>query len=85
MSMMSETIHEYDGLRVIPPLTRTAAGWMQQPPTPCLQCGAVEHLVGWHACSCRSDTLAPGHRTWICQRCDHRRVLGCLEAADAVL
>jgi len=72
-----EMIHEYDGLKVIPPLLRTADGWVQQRPTPCPQCGADEHLVGWLACGCRSDTLAPGHRTWICRRCDHRRALGC--------
>lgn len=86
MVMIGETIHEYDGLQVIPPLTRTAAGWVQQSPTPCPECGGTTHLVGWHACMCRDDTLAPGHRTWICRNCDHRRLLGCRdETAGAVL
>lgn len=67
-------------LRVIPPLVRTAQGWAEQQPSDC-SCGSRRFLVGWTACSCRRDTLAPGHRTWECQQCHRREVLGCLGAA----
>lgn len=75
---LDEILHEHGGLQIIPPLIRTRYGWAEQSPTPCPQCGATEHLVGWHACMRRDDTLAPGHRTWCCQCCDHSRILGCI-------
>lgn len=82
--MQGEILHERDGLKVIPPLTRTEAGWVEQAPTLCPECGSAQHLVGWRACACRSDALMGGHRTWTCRQCDHRRALGCLgETAGA--
>ncbi|WP_152351546.1 hypothetical protein [Brachybacterium subflavum] len=75
---MGETISEYDGKKLIPPMTRTDTGWAEQRPTPCPVCDTAENMIGWLACACRRDTLMGGHRTWICQRCGHRRVLGCL-------
>lgn len=73
-----EVLSEYGGKKIIPPLTRVEQGWAEQTPTPCTVCGAGEHLIGWLACACRHDTLMGGHRTWSCQHCGHRRVLGCL-------
>lgn len=82
---LGEILHEHNGKRVIPPLIRTPDGLAEQQPTPCPRCGAAEHLVGWHACNCRSDALMGGHRTWICKACDHRQSLGCLgETSGAV-
>lgn len=71
-------LHEFDGLKVIPPLTRTELGWAEQKPTPCPVCGSGAFLIGWLACACRRDTLMGGHRTWSCRDCGARRVLGCL-------
>lgn len=63
----------------IPPLVRTSEGWAERGPERC-SCGSTRFLVGWTACSCRTGTLGPGHRTWECQQCGRRVVLGCLEA-----
>lgn len=76
---MLEALHEYGGKLLIPPLVRVKDGWAEQSPPPC-QCGSSEAIVGWEACGCRTDTLAPGHRTWECRACGERAVLGCLGA-----
>ncbi|GAB4097771.1 hypothetical protein GCM10028787_32460 [Brachybacterium horti] len=76
---VENVIAEYEGLRLIPPLVRTAQGWAERRSSEC-SCGGRRFLVGWTACSCRTDTLGPGHRTWECQQCGRRAVLGCLEA-----
>lgn len=47
---------EHEGLRLTPPLVRTAQGWAEQCPLEC-SCGGGRFLVGWPACSCRTDTL----------------------------
>ena len=78
--MNTDMITEYQGLQVIPPLIHTAQGWAEQQPMTC-SCGSVQFLIGWTACSCRTDTVAPGHRTWECRACGHRSVLGCLGKA----
>ena len=76
---VENVIAELAGLRLIPPLVRSTEGWVEQRPIQC-SCGNGRFLVGWMACSCRTDTLGPGHRTWECQQCGRRAVLGCLEA-----
>jgi hypothetical protein len=60
---MAERITEFEGLQVIPPLYRTPEGWAEERPAACA-CGEERFLIGWAACACRTDTLAPGHRTW---------------------
>jgi hypothetical protein len=73
-------LHEVGGKRVLPPLVRSSAGWAEQGPTRCA-CGGTRFIIGWTACACRTDTLAPGHRTWICRHCEHRTAVGCLGPA----
>lgn len=53
---MDQVLHEMGGKLLLPPLVRGAGGWAEQGPDPC-SCGGVGHLVGWAACSCRTDTL----------------------------
>src|SRR5699024_113530 len=55
-------------------------GWAEEQPAMC-PCGGERFLIGWAACSCRTDTLAPGHRTWECLACRRRTALGCLGPA----
>lgn len=74
---MAERLTEFEGLRVIPPLVRTLEGWAEEQPSAC-GCGGERFLIGWTACSCRTDTLAPGHRTWECLACRRHDALGCL-------
>ncbi|GAB4097668.1 hypothetical protein GCM10028787_31430 [Brachybacterium horti] len=78
---MEKVIEEYGGMRLIPPLVRSAEGWAEQRPRECA-CGSRRFLVGWMACSCRTDTLGPGHRTWECRECGRRELLGCLELPE---
>lgn len=72
---------ELDGQQIIPPLIRTPHGWVEQKPARCGACEGTRFLIGWTACACRTDTLAPGHRTWACQTCGQYERLGCLDAA----
>ena len=77
---MAESITEFEGLQVIPPLYRTPEGWAEERPAACA-CGEERFLIGWAACACRTDTFAPGHRTWECLACSRRTALGCLGSA----
>jgi len=77
---MAERITEFEGLQVIPSLHRTPEGWAEERPETC-PCGGEQFLIGWAACACRTDTLAPGHRTWECLECGRRTALGCLGPA----
>lgn len=72
---------ELDGRTLIPPLVRTRDGWAEQAPAQCSACRGSQLLVGWTSCACRTDALAPGHRTWTCRTCGHRERAGCLDAA----
>lgn len=74
---MGEVLYEWEGKLLLPPLVRTSRGWAQQQPPPC-GCGSQSSLQGWTACSCRDDTVGPGHTTWICRECDKRTAVGCL-------
>lgn len=78
---MAERITEFEGLQVIPPLYRTPEGWAEERSAACA-CGEERFLIGWAACACRTDTLAPGHRTWECTACGQRVALGCRGSAD---
>ena len=71
-------LHELDGKAVIPPLTRTQAGWGEPQAPNCSSCSNTRILVGWVACSCRRDTFSPGHRTWTCANCYQVTRLGCV-------
>lgn len=71
---------ELDGLAIVPALIRTPHGWIEQAPTRCGSCEGTRLLIGWTACGCRSDTLAPGHRTWTCQECGQHERVGCQDA-----
>ncbi|GAB4097801.1 hypothetical protein GCM10028787_32760 [Brachybacterium horti] len=73
---------ELDGRTILPPLIRTPRGWAERPPSRCGACEGTQLLVGWTACACRTDTLAPGHRTWTCQTCGQHDRLGCLDATS---
>ena len=77
---MGEVMHEYNGKLLFPPLVRTPQGWAEQQPPRCA-CGSARNLIGWTACSCRSDTGAPGHRTWTCRDCGLSTAVGCLGPA----
>ena len=77
---MADHITEFNGLQVIPPLHRTSEGWAEEQPLTCT-CGGEWFLIGWTACSCRTDTFAPGHRTWECRACGRSAALGCLGPA----
>src|SRR5699024_9652453 len=78
---IGDVLTELEGKKLIPPLVRTVDGWAEPRPDPCL-CGRGQLLVGWAACSCRDDAVAPGHRTWECSACGHRVALGCRGSAD---
>lgn len=76
---MPEVLYEYGGKLLIPPLMRSPEGWAEQMPPSC-GCGCSRALVGWTACGCRTDRLAPGHRTWECRANGNLARLGCLGA-----
>ena len=78
---IGDELTELEGKKLIPSLVRTSDGWAERRPGPCA-CGSSRALVGWAACSCRNDTVAPGHRTWECATCGHRVALGCLGSVD---
>lgn len=78
---MPKVLHEYGGKLLIPPLMRSPEGWAEQTPPSC-ECGSSRALIGWTACGCRTDTLAPGHRTWECRACGNVALLGCLGAEE---
>lgn len=78
---IGEELTELEGKKLIPPLVPTADGWAEPRPGPC-SCGSDRMLVGWTACSCRNDTVTPGHRTWECTTCGQRFALGCQGSAD---
>lgn len=77
---MAERMTESEGLQVIPALLRTREGWAEEQPSVCA-CGSEQFLIGWTACSCRTDTISPGHRTWECLACSRCTALGCLGPA----
>src|SRR5690625_6074153 len=56
---MGATLTEWDGQLIVPPLIRTPRGWIEQAPSRCENCGGDSILIGWTACACRTDTLAP--------------------------
>lgn len=78
---MGATLTEWDGQLIVPPLIRTPRGWIEQAPSRCENCGGDSILIGWTACACRTDTLAPGHRTWTCQKCGQHERVSCLDAS----
>lgn len=80
LCVMDQVLDEVGGKLLLPPLVRVPGGWAEQGPEPC-SCGGLGYLVGWVACSCRSDTLAPGHRTWQCAGCATLTRVGCLGLA----
>lgn len=75
-----EVLTELDGLAILPPLIRTPHGWIEQKPVRCGTCNGARFLIGWAACPCRPDTLAPGHRTWLCCTCGQHERIGCRDA-----
>lgn len=77
---MGALLTELDGLAIVPPLIRTPHGWTEQSPVRCGSCEGTRFLIGSTACSCRTDTLAPGHRTWTCRECGQHERVGCLGA-----
>ncbi len=77
---IGESLLELDGLAIVPALIRAPGGWIEQSPVSCGSCEGTRFLIGWAACSCRSDTLAPGHRTWECRECGQHERVGCLGA-----
>ena len=66
---MGGTLTEIGGLAIVPALIRTPHGWIEQAPNRCGSCKGTRLLIGWTACSCRSDTLCtdtePGNATTV--------------------
>lgn len=76
---MGAHLTELDGRAILPPLIRTPHGWVEQQPVGCGSCEGTRFLIGWTACGCRTDALAPGHRTWTCRQCGQHERVGCLD------